>query len=56
MQKTLQHKSQYNKYDLDGDGEVSDGELTDMEKLKKLKETTVNRQPNAVWLGLPFGV
>ena len=37
MQKTLQHKSQYNKYDFDGDGEVSDGELTDMEKIEEIE-------------------
>ena len=37
MQKTLQHKSQYNKYDFDGDGEVSDDELTDMEKIEEIE-------------------
>ena len=37
MQKTLQHKSQYNKYDVDDDGEVSDDELTDMEKIEEIE-------------------
>ena len=45
MQKTLQHKSQYNKYDLDGDGEVSDGELTDMEKIEEIERD--NRKQSA---------
>ena len=37
MQKTLQRKSQYNKYDVNGDGEVSDDELTDMEKIEEIE-------------------
>jgi uncharacterized membrane protein len=37
MQKTLQDKSRYNKYDLDGDGEVSDDDLTDMEKIEEIE-------------------
>ena len=37
MQKTLQRKSQYNKYDVDDDGEVSDDELTDMEKIEEIE-------------------
>ena len=37
MQKTLQRKSQYNKYDVDDDGEVSDDELTDTEKIEEIE-------------------
>ncbi len=37
MQKTLQDKSRYNKYDLDGDGEISDDDLTDMEKIEEIE-------------------
>ena len=37
MQKTLQRKSQYNKYDVNRDGEVSDDELSDMEKIEEIE-------------------
>ena len=37
MQKTLQRKSQYNKYDVNRDGEVSDDELADMEKIEEIE-------------------
>jgi len=37
MQKSLQKNSNYNKYDVDGDGEVSDNELADMEKIEEIE-------------------
>jgi uncharacterized membrane protein len=37
MQKTLQRKSHYNKYDVNRDGEVSDDELADMEKIEEIE-------------------
>jgi hypothetical protein len=37
MQKSLQKNSNYNKYDVDGDGEVDDNELADMEKIEEIE-------------------
>jgi hypothetical protein len=37
MKKSLQSNSNYNKYDIDGDGEVSDDELKDMEKIEEIE-------------------
>jgi hypothetical protein len=45
MQKLLQQNSNYNKYDLDGDGEVSDDELKDMEKIETIERD--NRKQSA---------
>lgn len=45
MQKLLQQNSNYNKYDIDGDGEVSDGELADMEKIEEIERQ--NRKQSA---------
>lgn len=45
MQKSLQKNSNYNKYDLDGDGEVSDNEMQDMEKIEEIERQ--NRKQSA---------
>lgn len=45
MQKSLQKNSNYNKYDVDGDGEVSDDELQDMEKIEEIERQ--NRKQSA---------
>jgi hypothetical protein len=45
MQKSLQKNSNYNKYDLDSDGEVSDDELKDMEKIEEIERQ--NRKQSA---------
>jgi len=37
MRKTLQTKSQYNKYDVNGDGELSDSELNDAVKIEEVE-------------------
>lgn len=45
MRKSLQSNSSYNKYDVDGDGEVSDDELKDMEKIETIERD--NRKQSA---------
>ena len=45
MQKLLQQNSNYNKYDIDRDGEVSDDELKDMEKIEEIERQ--NRKQSA---------
>lgn len=45
MQKSLQQNSSYNKYDVDGDGEVTDNELQDMEKIEEIERQ--NRKQSA---------
>lgn len=45
MQKSLQKNSNYNKYDVDGDGEVTDDELQDMEKIEEIERQ--NRKQSA---------
>ena len=37
-QKKLQSSSKYNEYDIDGDGIVSDAELSNMKEIKKQKQ------------------
>lgn len=37
MRKSLQSNSNYNKYDVDGDGTVSDDELHDVEKIEEIE-------------------
>jgi uncharacterized membrane protein len=37
MQKSLQKNSNYNKYDVNRDGEVDDDELTDMQKIEEIE-------------------
>ena len=46
-QKKLQSSSKYNEYDLDGDGIVSDAELTNM---KEIKETETALRKNLAQL------
>lgn len=45
MQKSLQKNSNYNKYDVDMDGEVTDDELRDMEKIEEIERQ--NRKQSA---------
>lgn len=45
MQKSLQKNSNYNKYDVNRDGEVSDDELYDMEKIETIERD--NRKQSA---------
>ena len=45
MQKSLQKNSSYDKYDIDEDGEVSDDELRDMEKIEEIERD--NRKQSA---------
>ena len=45
MQKLLQQNSNYNKYDINRDGEVSDDELKDMEKIEEIERQ--NRKQSA---------
>lgn len=45
MQKSLQQNSSYDKYDIDKDGEVSDDELRDMEKIEEIERH--NRKQSA---------
>ena len=45
MQKSLQKNSSYDKYDIDEDGEVSDDELRDMEKIEEIERR--NRKQSA---------
>lgn len=45
MKKSLQSNSNYNKYDVDGDGTVSDDELQDMEKIETIERD--NRKQSA---------
>ena len=54
MQKTLQRKSQYNKYDVDDDGEVSDDELTDTEKIEEIERDNLKQaaQRRMAWVAI----
>jgi uncharacterized membrane protein len=45
MRKSLQSNSNYNKYDVDGDGTVTDDELQDMEKIETIERD--NRKQSA---------
>ena len=49
VQKRLQNESQYNEYDLDGDGVVSDEELN---TVKTISEAEAAEEKEDVWLGL----
>jgi hypothetical protein len=43
-QKKLESSSKYNEYDLDGDGIVSDAELSNMKEIKET-ETALRKKP-----------
>ena len=53
-QKKLQKESKYAKHDLDGDGTVSDAELTAIAKLEEmeLKEQKAHAQKKMAWVSL----
>ena len=53
-QKKLQSESAYNKYDLDGDGVVSDEELNAVAKLEELEmqEEKADAQRRMAWISL----
>ena len=54
VQKKLQAESQYNEYDLDGDGVVSDEELAAVAKLEELEmqEEKADAQRRMAWVSL----
>jgi len=54
MAKKLQADSEYNKYDLDGDGVVSDTELDKITKLEEmeLKEEKADAQRRMAWVSI----
>lgn len=62
MNKSLQRNSNYNKYDVDGDGTVSDDELNDMEKIETIerdnrKQLAQKRMAwTAIWSMIVFTV
>ena len=53
-QKKLQQDSNFNKYDLDGDGVVSDKELSNIEKIEQLEmqEEKADAQRRMAWISL----
>jgi len=53
-QKQLQDKSEYDKYDLDGDGIVTDDELEAVTKLEELemREAKAEAQKKMAWVSL----
>jgi hypothetical protein len=51
QQKKLQNESEYNKYDLDGDGVVTDEELSKMKEIELLKCKKIKLMLKGVWLG-----
>ena len=54
MNKELEPGSEYNKYDTDGDGVVTDAELATTEKLQalELKNERATQQASMAWFGL----
>ena len=54
MNKELEPGSEYNKYDTDGDGVVTDSELATTEKLQalELKNERATQQASMAWFGL----
>ena len=54
LQKKLQKDSDYNKYDLDGDGVVSDDELAKIKEIEALEaqEEKADAQRNMCWFAL----
>ena len=50
-QKKLQKESAYNKYDLDGDGVVTDEELAKMKEIEELEMQEIKLMLKGVWLG-----
>ena len=53
-EKTLEPESRYSKYDLDGDGVVTDEELEMDAKMMRMK--IKKRMPKDIWHGLLFSV
>ncbi len=53
-QKKLQKESAYNKYDLDGDGIVTDEELAKMKEIEELemKEDKADAQRRMAWISM----
>ena len=53
-QKKLQQDSNFDKYDLDGDGVVSDKELSNIEKIEQLEmqEEKADAQRRMAWISL----
>ena len=50
-QKKLQKESAYNKYDLDGDGVVTDEVLAKMKEIEELEMKKIKPMLKGVWLG-----
>lgn len=54
MQKSLEPDSEYNEYDMDGDGIVTDSELAHMKEIKELEmaERKQTQQRKMAWVAL----
>tara|TARA_B100000700_G_scaffold331342_1_gene463315 strand:- start:10693 stop:11016 length:324 start_codon:yes stop_codon:yes gene_type:complete len=54
VQKKLQKESTYNKYDLDGDGVVTDEELAKMKEIEELEmqEDKADAQRRMAWISM----
>ena len=54
QQKKLQNESEYNKYDLDGDGVVTDEELDKMKEIEllEMQEDKADAQRRMAWISM----
>ena len=54
QQKKLQNESDYNKYDLDGDGVVTDEELSKMKEIEllEMQEDKADAQRRMAWISM----